>query len=129
MLYTSVSHVGKGLLKSNQTWYVNLSIDRCREPGLKWYGVHGHCKHYWSCVLREGGGAYAQSECCPDMGGFIEGEGCIENKNCTESCSSPILTGGPTGNYLLNIVINLHCICMILHDVHLDVQLHATLFF
>lgn len=73
-------------------------VDRCREPGLKWYGIHGHCKHYWSCVLREGGGAYAQSECCPDMGGFVEGEGCVENKNCTETCSSLVAIEGPKGN-------------------------------
>ena len=78
---------------------LNALSDRCREPGLKWYGVHGHCKHYWSCVMREGGGAYAQSECCPDMGGFVEAEGCVANENCTESCSSPILTGGPKGMF------------------------------
>ncbi|KAL4223377.1 hypothetical protein ACF0H5_016847 [Mactra antiquata] len=71
--------------------------DRCRIPGTKWYPIEGHCKHYWQCAMREGGGVYAQSQCCPDMGGFVEGEGCVENPNCTESCESVIVQDAPTG--------------------------------
>ncbi|XP_052216400.1 uncharacterized protein LOC127834516 [Dreissena polymorpha] len=71
--------------------------DRCREPGTKWYTIHGHCKHYWSCGLREGGAPYAQSSCCPDMGGFVDDVGCVENKNCTDSCEKPIQMEGPAG--------------------------------
>ncbi|XP_052802507.1 mucin-5AC-like isoform X2 [Mya arenaria] len=69
--------------------------DRCREADTKWYPIHGHCKHYWSCGMREGGSPFAQSECCPDMGGFVDGQGCIENKNCTDSCEKPIQMDGP----------------------------------
>ncbi|XP_045171361.2 uncharacterized protein LOC123533672 isoform X2 [Mercenaria mercenaria] len=71
--------------------------DRCRIPGTKWYAIHGHCKHYWSCGAREGGGVFAQSECCPQMGGFVEPVGCVENPNCTDTCSSTIIKEGPTG--------------------------------
>ena len=73
--------------------------DRCREPGLKAYIIHGHCKHYWVCGSRKGGGIFAQAECCPAGGGFKEGEGCIHNPNCTESCdfskTEEIITGKP----------------------------------
>ncbi|XP_052799447.1 uncharacterized protein LOC128231066 [Mya arenaria] len=50
--------------------------------------------------MREGGSPFAQSECCPDMGGFVDGQGCIENKNCTDSCEKPIQMDGPKGCFL-----------------------------
>ncbi|XP_060583868.1 uncharacterized protein LOC132740001 isoform X3 [Ruditapes philippinarum] len=75
--------------------------DRCRVPGTKWYAIHGHCKHYWSCGSREGGGVFAQSECCPEMGGFVEPVGCVENPNCTDTCSSTIMKDGPTATSCL----------------------------
>lgn len=65
-------------------------------------------------MTREGGGAYAQSECCPDMGGFVEGEGCIENKNCTESCSNPISTGGPTGE-MFEYIWSIYVLYVVIH--------------
>ena len=42
--------------------------------------------HYWVCGSRKGGGVFAQAECCPEGGGFVEGVGCVAMENCTESC-------------------------------------------
>lgn len=75
--------------------------DRCRNQGTKWYGVHGHCKHYWACGSREGGIRFAQSECCPDMGGFSETEGCIQDHNCTDTCNTAAVVEKPTAGTCL----------------------------
>ncbi|KAL3856173.1 hypothetical protein ACJMK2_010956 [Sinanodonta woodiana] len=60
--------------------------DRCRQADVREYALEGHCTYHWSC-RSSSEGSYPEIRCCPNNGAFREGEGCIEDSNCKESCS------------------------------------------
>ncbi|KAK3587159.1 hypothetical protein CHS0354_006802 [Potamilus streckersoni] len=69
----------------------DCSTDRCRQADMREYALEGHCTYHWSC-RSSAEGSYPEIRCCPNNGAFKEGEGCIEDSNCKESCSVDSVT-------------------------------------